>query len=482
MKTVIFGYVRLAVLAACILLVLTGPGWAKHPGAAAPAQQGQQPPAPPEELSPEQIDAFMAKLSDSQARRILSDRLKEDAAAKKSQKNAQVIGIPALAGLFFSQEQALDNLAQQISEVFSDAEDAPARWPNVWRRISDGQGPAYLLAALGKALLALLAGLLAERLLLRATRPLYDHLQRAIPQGRMQKAGMALTRMVLDALALAGFAAASFLVFVALFERGTPAHGSCSILLIGVYYFRLVRYAARLILSPDASRLGLLGLPEETARFIYRWLMRINFAGLCIGAISAIIKEVGKSRELYMLSHASAGLVAGLLLALMILSCRKNVSAHILREGRGDDEAGPLRRLLADFWHYPALAYALGIGGYWSLRMALHGDVTILSLVLSLFLIPMCIGLDVWMQKLLGIASGEDRQIIPIVGGTAQAGQPDPACGGAAEPDAARSGISYIVPLARKIFRAVLASSSSSPPSISGASTCRSAGSSPATS
>lgn len=446
---------------ALVVLSMGGVSWAKHPPAfSGPAQQ--TPPAGPAaaDLRPDQVDGYMAKLSDTQARRLLTEKLAEEARARETRQNVHAIGIPVIAELFFRQEQALTSLAAQITSLFNDAEDAPALWPATWRKLTNGQGAPYLLAALGKAALALLAGILVERLVRRATRPLHDQLLRAIPLERLQRVGMLIASLVLDALGLLGFVAASFLLFLAVFDRGTPAHGVGSVMLIGVYYYRLVRYAARLILAPDTPRLGLLGLSEEAARFIFRWLMRISLAGMVIGMCSAILQRVGGSTELSLLVHSTAGLAAGLLLSFMVLACRGRVAAFILTSG-GPEDTGPMRRFLADFWHYPALAYSLGIGGYWSLRMALHGDMTILTLIFSLFLIPVCIGLDIWMQKLLGIAAGEDREIIRIdsaptrEGGAAPGAHPDGAFDNACVcPE--RRGMSHVVPLVRKAFRFVL--------------------------
>ncbi len=447
------------VLIAIALTVLAcGTSWAKHAAAGSAASQSAQTnAAATEALKPAQVDGFMAKLSDAQARSLLAEKLKEEAKDRQSQQEVHALGIPVLADLFYSQEQALNGLLGQVDSLFSGAEDTPALWTATWERLTEGQGVPYLLAALAKAALALLAGLIAEWIFRRATRPLHDQLQRAIPQERMQRVGTIISRLVLDALGLLCFAAISFLAFVAMFPRMTPAHGTASIVIIGVFYYRIIRYALGLLLSPNTPSLGLLGITGETARFIHRWLMRIILAGLVIGVSSSILKQVGKSQELFLLTQSSAGLLAGLLLAAMILSCRKDVAASILASCDVTPPP-PSRRLLADFWHYPALAYALGIGCYWTLRMALHGDVTILKLVYSLFLIPICIGLDIWMQRLLRIVTGEDRVIIDMAPAATTADEASPEAEAAAIRDRiSGGGIGHIAPMIRKVFRFVLA-------------------------
>jgi small-conductance mechanosensitive channel len=83
--------------------------------------------------------------------------------------------------------------------------------------------------------------------------------------------------------------------------------------------------------------------------------------------------------------------------------------------------------------------------------MLTHGDVTILNLVLSLFLIPVFIGVDQWVQKLLAIASGGSREVIDL-GRPADA--TDDEAAKSHEPK--RAGVETYIPLIRKSFRAVL--------------------------
>jgi small-conductance mechanosensitive channel len=121
------------------------------------------------------------------------------------------------------------------------------------------------------------------------------------------------------------------------------------------------------------------------------------------------------------------------------------------------DEDRDLRDLLARCWHYPALIYALFVGTFWSVR-ALSVEESMLRLVLSMFLIPVCIGIDLWMRKILALAS--EQQVVALdTGGaeSAEAAEPgDPAeTSPPADLPAGRS-VKDFMPVASRILRLTL--------------------------
>jgi len=134
----------------------------------------------------------------------------------------------------------------------------------------------------------------------------------------------------------------------------------------------------------------------------------------------------------------------------MILSNRERVAA-VIRGGCGHAESGA-RVVLARYWHYPAMLYALVIGFFWSAQ-AISGEATILLLVLSLFLIPGGIGVDLWMGKLLFVASGQDREIIHI---DQEPAAPHGAPQADGDPCRDKRTFRYYIPLIRKTLRVVL--------------------------
>ena len=179
-------------------------------------------------------------------------------------------------------------------------------------------------------------------------------------------------------------------------------------------------------------------------------------AGLLLCAVIAVVaftlREAGISRDLFLLISSSAGVSVSALLIALILQIRERV-AQAIAPSAGEIlmPIEALQAKLAGVWHWVAILYVAAVGIYWTVRMLAHGDVHILNLVYSLFLIPVFIGVDQWVQKLLAIVSGGSREIIEL-------GQPDDTAPGAAiqlqEPE--RASVQTYVPLIKKSFRVML--------------------------
>jgi small-conductance mechanosensitive channel len=193
-------------------------------------------------------------------------------------------------------------------------------------------------------------------------------------------------------------------------------------------------------------------MSDADAALIYAWMMRIAAVCALIAAIALTLKEAGISRDVSLLILSSAGMAVSVMLIALILQSRGRIARAIAPPAEdAGTPAGAVRSKLAGIWHYLAILYVLAIGGFWVLRMLTHGDVTILNLVLSLFLIPVFIGVDQWVQKLLAIASGGSREVIDL-GRPADA--TDDEAAKSHEPK--RAGVETYIPLIRKSFRAVL--------------------------
>ncbi len=108
-----------------------------------------------------------------------------------------------------------------------------------------------------------------------------------------------------------------------------------------------------------------------------------------------------------------------------------------------------LRAGFARNWHYVAILYALVAGGIWVAKALNEENVTVVNLILSIFLIPIVIGVDQWVQRLLKIASGEFRETIDLSGDAPPESEEQP------EP-AGKMDIANYIPLIRRFFRIFL--------------------------
>ena len=52
------------------------------------------------------------------------------------------------------------------------------------------------------------------------------------------------------------------------------------------------------------------------------------------------------------------------------------------------------------------MLYVIGMGVFWFVRGLAEGEIAMLSTIVSVFLIPLLIGISSWAERLLDIASG----------------------------------------------------------------------------
>jgi len=409
----------------------------------------------PDNATPEQVDAFLAGLSDEQARKLLLEKMKQEAEARSPSGDAAG-GMLARHGgidaLFISAEDAMGALFKRLGAVFAGAETAPSGWPEAWAKLTGGKGFGQFAATVAILLLIVIGGFAAERFLLRMIAGMSDYLMKTVPLGRLQKLGFIVSSLLIDGLGIACYVLVTFVLFGVIYNPQDSGHLLVSNFLVVSYYFRLIMFAARAILSPKSAGLRLAPMSDADAGLIYSWMMRIVAVCALIAAVAISLKAAGISRDVFLLIFSTAGVAVSVLLIALILQSRERVARAIApAAGETQGPVGALRVKIAGLWHYIAIFYVAAIGIYWAMRMLTHGDVTILNLVLSLFLIPVFIGVDQWVQKLLAITSGEAREIIDL-------GKPEDGAEGAGvqlqEPK--RSGMETYVPLIKKSFRAVL--------------------------
>jgi hypothetical protein len=126
---------------------------------------------------------------------------------------------------------------------------------------------------------------------------------------------------------------------------------------------------------------------------------------------------VAGSDELYILFYSAAGLGVIICFIGMICPSRKRIAGAICRERfDGICDENTMRERFAKTWHFLAILYVTGAGVFWLLNPWISGQFKIGKLIASLFLIPIFIGIDQWMQRLLKIASGESREVIDLSG------------------------------------------------------------------
>ncbi len=448
--------------AACVLMLgllflLWGPALAQFPmkmkAKAAPKAEKT-----PENLSPAEVDGYLAGLSDEEARRVLAAELKKSAAeraAKSSRGHAHGADAGIVRG-FYGAQVALSTLGDQLRGMISGAQASTGT--ELWTKMVGGPGSDHLLVAVALIVLIVLVGLAAERLVLWKSEELRRQLLEAVPRGGWDKAGLFVSRLMLHGFGLAVYILVTFLAFFIIDSRWQTGTLVSSAVLL-TYYFRLIELTARMVAAPKAPELRLVALSDSDARLLYRWIIWIAAAVSPEAMLTLALQKSGAGRELFMLVHATAGPIVSILLAIMIWKVRHRVGKAICPMEPEFPGASPLRRRCADVWHYPAIVFVLTVGVTWWANALIHGEASILRLVLSLFLVPLCIALDQWLQAMLGRLERKPREIIdfsvPEEAGETADGEPLEVTP-VRRVGTSGKDMSIYFPLIRKAFRTVL--------------------------
>ncbi|NLI80311.1 MAG: mechanosensitive ion channel family protein [Deltaproteobacteria bacterium] len=452
---------RWAVLFTCVLLLSPGALWAQGLGKVKSKAQAQPKEARiPSDLAPEQVDSYLAQLTDEQARKLLAGELKEKATekSKKDKADQVVLRDTGFTAAFYGAQKALSALYDQLAWSIAHAH-APTE-SEVWGKLLGGGGLVHLLGDLALLFCIVLLGWGLESLLLLKSEKFRSRLLERIPQGVGEKAGIFLSRGMLTALGLGVYVLVTFLGYFVLFGRRQTGE-ILPATLIMTYYFRAIQWAARLIASPRIPELRLVNLSDPDARFLYKWMLWITASVVPTSTLALALHKSGAPRELVLLVYSSAGPIMSLIISVMIWRVHRRVATAICPTGdMGDIPKNPLLRKCADTWHYWAILFVLAVGGYWWARVLTHGDATILRLVLSLFLVPLCIALDHGLRQMLDRLGRKPQEVIDFTSPD-QTEEREPV-EFTAEDLRARSEktpskeISIYFPLMRKAFRGVL--------------------------
>ena len=407
-----------------------------------------QPDQTAEPTSPAEVDSYLAGMSDEQVRQAYAQKLKQDAEKRSALTQASENGRPPdkIFDSFYEAAKA----AAAVLKRFGGEDRGDIQWGDVVAKLSGGKGAPYIFGTvLGLAVIIAL-GLVLRWLFLRTTDDIRQNLINAARLGKLHFFGRLLSRMLLDAMGIGVYVLTTFILFVMIYQEGKPSYAIVSIYLIVSYYIMAFLFGAKIIFSPKAASLRLFPMADPDASFMYNWILRIVLVVGVVAGASAILQNFSVSRQLYLMTYSSAGAVVILALVVMIWQSRKRVSQAILVKDAGPESSkGSLRAGFARNWHYVAILYALVAGGIWVAKALNEENVTVVNLILSIFLIPIVIGVDQWVQRLLKIASGEFRETIDLSGDAPPESKEQP------EPAGKMDIVNYI-PLIRRFFRIFL--------------------------
>jgi moderate conductance mechanosensitive channel len=378
--------VRAGIVAAFVL-VLTPWGQVR----AAPAAPAAQEPG----VSRAQVAALLAVLNDPAQRAKLVDTLRaleralpvaEAPAAPPAAPAKPVIPLAPNSVLLQLLHQILSwstGFAREIASLARVVDGLPLLW-NWIRAIAADPATPELVVSVGSQL----AGVLALAALLQWTtarllRPARARLVRprdgnadapdALPQPQVNRLWhpvrvlpLALLRLILDLLPLAGFAVVGNLLPGLLLPPENSARPVILALVNAYVAFGVTMAVTRMLTLPDAPSLRLLQVSDAAARYITRWmqwLAGIAIFGLTVAGLGTLW---GLDDSITLALQKIILLADHVFLVVIVLQRRREIAARIQPRPGATGVVANALRALAGVWHYIAIFFIVGLWLVWA--------------------------------------------------------------------------------------------------------------------
>ena len=361
------------------------------------------------QLSQDEIDFIAAALPEGEARQIFKEK-----AAKGEDKDGASFDEALRSGeeftlIFFKGEKAFSRLQERLVSFFANptATFDKREWAAALNNLNLGQGIGHLTLTFFIAALLIFAGLAIEWLVRRSTENLRRQILDSASLGRLHFLGRVLSRLLLNMLGMGTYVLTTFVLWAIFYDDGDPGFAIISFVMLPSYYIRFFMLAANLVLSPAAPALRLFPLQDEDAKMLYRWTIAIVVTAIVIADIAYLFLGAGIGQESFLFIYSLSGLSVSFLVAVVIWRSRHRVARAIWAGDPVKDKAGSsLRAKIAKSWHWFAFLYVIGMGFFWFIRGLAEGEIAMLSTIVSVFLIPLLIGISSWAERLLDLASG----------------------------------------------------------------------------
>ncbi len=204
----------------------------------------------------------------------------------------------------------------------------------------------------------------------------------------LERVPLVLARLVLDLIPVIGIVVVGHLIAVS--SLGGQTASRLIILAVVDSYAACAGLlcVARMLLSPEASRLRLFQLRDTAAIYLMRWIRRLTL----IGVIGYAVGEVGLLLGLSEIAHDALqkgiGLILHILLAALVIRNRRAVRYWLRPPAGATGPVAAVRNRIARVWHWIALFVLVAGWLVWAIELP-HGFAAVLhySIVTALVLI-----------------------------------------------------------------------------------------------
>ncbi len=284
------------------------------------------------QLSRDEVDSIAATLPEGDVRQMFNEKVAIGAEMDNALADEEIVEGEEIAKLFIDSEKAFSRIQDQIRAFFTKPTSTidSREWTVVLQNLTHGKGFGYLMLTFFIVALLIFCGLAMERLVRRFTEGLRRQILNTASLGRLQFLGRVFSRLLLNLLGIGTYMLTTFMLFAVFYDEGDPGFIIVSMTIIVSYYMRLTILAANFVLSPAALTLRLFPMPDEHAKFLYRWFGRIAVTMLVIATSSYILLHGGGiSQERFEMIYNMADVSVVVLVSVMIWRSRRIVARAI---------------------------------------------------------------------------------------------------------------------------------------------------------
>lgn len=300
-------------------------------------------------VSPEVARDLVARLSDSEVRQLLLERL--DALA-----NGKDVGDANFQEAVVALERNVDRVHGRLREMSASIVDLPAEVSRAFGRFRDNRPLTSILKIGLLFALMMLVGWIAERIFRHLSRNARNAIVSAEPDRLMARLGYLVLRFGLDVAAIGVFVVAAVALFFIFFQGHEMTRTTVMAYLAAVALVRLFSTVSRFLLSPRDSSLRLVGLDDGDTAYLHRQGEYTAIVAAFGFLTCSLLGILGIERNPQMLLVIFVGAVMTGLIAYTIWRARKAISGDLRNVGA---TAGRVRTAFADVWPYVALSFTI---------------------------------------------------------------------------------------------------------------------------
>ena len=335
----------------------------------------------PKDLTINQIDGYLADLTDPQTRKILRQTLEQQVVSKTATEKKEPGGLAvALVKIRVQIQNGVRRMIASVQRLAASVVTLPAALEKALDKVTRGD----LSRTLWEMLFSLGTSGLVFFGISYALRPSYQALQVSQPVDFSAKLQSGLRILFVRGYAILGFSLALFLWVIIGNSMEGDHHVSDPFYSYGLAFvgILIIRSFGQFLLAPNNAHLRLLRLDDREACFVYRWLLVHTCFLLLLWPSAALLVLTGMPLSSHLVLVLAVGLTITLLL-LISFHHGQDLGSRLI----AGENPSPWRFFLARHWHWLATAYLVIVYLLWAISIVSRGPTNVWTAIYSALII-----------------------------------------------------------------------------------------------